>query len=298
MTSRSESCTTDIGDWKRVSGHQTRYPVYSLATGGRKIFAGGGDRLISVWSVDGGTDEFIGTLGPHTGWVKDLLYFHNDDILFSIGCNCIESWNCSRASMNHVSKRTIENSVELGATLSSDLLCMCSINGEVLASGGVDGRIHLWSFDPRDLEPLFCVPAHAGRVSSIVFSSELNALFSVGYDGTLAVFLASYNRLEQIAHFSFEGCPKLTHVCIIETKEGSCTCAIAIGTADGEILFVSLQRRGESVSKLVEKRLCLNGDSMIYSICPVVSPENKTDDSFILVGHASGLDKIRVPPFL
>eukprot|EP00551_Chaetoceros_affinis_P007780 CAMPEP_0203670362 /NCGR_PEP_ID=MMETSP0090-20130426/6452_1 /ASSEMBLY_ACC=CAM_ASM_001088 /TAXON_ID=426623 /ORGANISM="Chaetoceros affinis, Strain CCMP159" /LENGTH=262 /DNA_ID=CAMNT_0050535195 /DNA_START=169 /DNA_END=954 /DNA_ORIENTATION=+ len=31
-------------------------------------------------------------LGPHTGWVKDVIYDHTNDLIYSIGCNCIEIW--------------------------------------------------------------------------------------------------------------------------------------------------------------------------------------------------------------
>jgi hypothetical protein len=67
-------------------------------------------------------------------------------VLFSIGCKCIETWKKREDSDEwvHLFKSLIESDPMQGSTLSSDLLCLCSLaeNGRI-ESGGVDGRIHL-----------------------------------------------------------------------------------------------------------------------------------------------------------
>eukprot|EP00536_Pseudo-nitzschia_multiseries_P005287 jgi/Psemu1/318613/estExt_fgenesh1_pm.C_970004 len=246
MWSRSELKSRD---------YETKYPVYSIATASQKgknslsggpeesfLFFGSGDRWISVWKLTyNDFDEYpqdenratqapifdyVQKLGPHTGWVKALVYDDTNEILHSIGCNCIESWNCSRLNgyhlkrdnddesslpIFHITKRTIENCPNLGTTLSSDLLCLCLIKSTIgndeglcplLVSGGVDGRIHLWISDPsvkrkQDLSsfdgrtPLHTTLAHNGRVNAIAYSSAMGTIFTVGNDGVLAVFRVS-----------------------------------------------------------------------------------------------------------
>ena len=244
----------------KARNYKTKYPIYSIAAaalsqkgtnslpGGQNdifIFCGSGDRWISVWKVtnddyNGNSRnenrstqtplfEFVQKLGPHTGWVKALVYDDKNRLLHSIGCNCIESWDCSRMNgdhlqrddgddplipISHIAKRTIENCPTIGTTLSSDLLCLCLVTSTVgsddklsrlLVSGGVDGRIHLWisdhtmkrkddvsSFDGRT--PLHTILAHNSRVNAIVYSSAINTIFTVGNDGVLAVFRVSLDE--------------------------------------------------------------------------------------------------------
>jgi hypothetical protein len=164
------------------------FPIYTLAFSKNKpkngvLFSGGGDRYVTVWrkqqqtssSPPQGRNEDLWTtasqkLGPHTGWVKDVYYDGVNEILHSIGCNCIESWkkmptekeNDEPILFSHWKKSTIESSPTAGSTLSSDLLCLCGTTSirqgtnnenlgrskmmdDLLLAGGVDGRIHVWN---------------------------------------------------------------------------------------------------------------------------------------------------------
>lgn len=114
------------------------YPIFSLLNyemfTNHDVLAGGGDRYITVWRQNGqGEWEVVDQLGPHTGWVKDLATCScsfdseeetHDMYIFSIGCNCIEVWCTIDMKYKHVHKLQIDSSVELGCTLSSDLLCL------------------------------------------------------------------------------------------------------------------------------------------------------------------------------
>ena len=193
------------------------------------LFSGSGDRFITVfvgeeqqengewkWSVRQ-------RLGPHTGWVKALAMMGTSSssssssfsnsigsrwLLHSIGCNCIETWEADSNNdgdvgsdddmsltipiWKHKKKRAIESSPDQGATLSSDLLCL-AVWKEWLISGGVDGRLHIWSSDPdKPAKPLYSMAAHDGRVSALgvvgpvtASSQEGFLLFSIGHDGQL-----------------------------------------------------------------------------------------------------------------
>lgn len=148
-----------LGDMQDEEVDTRPFPIFSMTSTGRvasfQIFCGGRDRYISVWhqTKDEKNWSCRQLLGPHTGWVKDTLYDHHRDALYSIGCNCIERWERvldgdgdDEGSWTHAAKRCIESSLEGGATLSSDLLCLCACDEmHCFFAGGVDGRIHAWS---------------------------------------------------------------------------------------------------------------------------------------------------------
>lgn len=157
-------------------------------------------------------------LGPHTGWVKDLASSHpipsyynkneqeDDRFIFSIGCNCIEVWKTSNRGnqYSHVHKFMIESSVDMGTTLSSDILCLATslpscyyYNNNCtdhpyyyLLAGGVDGRIHRWTLSSCSnnsfldaVEGAVCSRGHDGRVNDLLICHFLGAVVSVGNDG-------------------------------------------------------------------------------------------------------------------
>jgi len=180
-------------------------PIYSLAfdTDCSHLFAGGGDRYVSVWKRPemhdhGGCTRWMRTqrLGPHTGWVKDILFAAGDEQLVrSIGCNCIETWskatggdNDDESNWTHNSKVSLESSPALGSTLSSDLLCLCQYQHGMFFAGGVDGRINLWgssSSGARKETIVATVAAHGGRVNALVYEPRHGVLFSGSHDGTV-----------------------------------------------------------------------------------------------------------------
>eukprot|EP00978_Attheya_sp_CCMP212_P016999 scaffold45028_cov51-Attheya_sp.AAC.1 len=167
------------------------YPIYSMVSHHGKdvdfLFCGGGDRYITVWEKRYSSSssssssslmpewKIAARLGPHTGWVKSVVYDSNLNLLHSIGCNCIETWSRQELTTNnpgetnhvndsgqdhspirridyswkHLKKRKIDSCPTNGSTLSSDLLCLCLLNPafdkNILYSGGVDGRIHKWT---------------------------------------------------------------------------------------------------------------------------------------------------------
>mmetsp|Transcript_1886 Transcript_1886/g.4931 ORF Transcript_1886/g.4931 Transcript_1886/m.4931 type:complete len:471 (+) Transcript_1886:49-1461(+) len=333
--------------------YKTKYPIYSIAAMPLKgtnlpssssssknetlLFFGSGDRWISVWKVetrnsndrirnfenDAPNFEFVQKLGPHTGWVKDLVFDDRSGLLHSIGCNCIETWNCSRVDTGHVhrtplpivhsKKRAIENSPTVGATLSSDLLCLVLISSntqgsnevpQLLVSGGVDGRIHLWLSDPTvackaDLhgqKPLHTALAHHGRVNSIVYSSAINAIYTVGNDGLLSVFRVSLNNgFEFISKLRIEedlqgNSSRLTVASITKDLEEQNKCSLMLGSSKGELHFVTseINTEGEIETRFERDRMTVAENSMVYSI----STEGCTrsiSSCRIWVGHASGL---------
>jgi len=302
----------NLDRWTEIESNQykTKYPIYSMAVMSPKratssssvdavfLFCGSGDRWISVWKLGtaNGNVEFVQKLGPHTGWVKDLVYDTKSLLLHSIGCNCIETWDCSSPSIiTHTGKRVIENSPTMGTTLSSDLLCLCllpSASPRLLVTGGVDGRIHLWVSDPSNGKlPLYTTLAHDGRVNALVYSSATKSLFTAGNDGSLCVFSASLEKgFELVSRLKLENDSnqetlRITVVSITNDAEEQGTCSLALGSSTGELYFVTAQVNAEGgIDSCVQgESMTIAENSMVYSIaCEKAS-------SRLWIGHASGL---------
>jgi WD domain, G-beta repeat len=144
----------------------TRFPIYSLAANNDTIFAGSGDRYISLWPLlellpNAAKHNPKGAwwwgqhsvkakqrLGPHTGWVKALAF--DSDCLYSIGCNRIETWTQNSVAQQRVIGSSMMMNVDIpprswtpaaaagsmvvkscvepnqACTLSSDLLCLAT----------------------------------------------------------------------------------------------------------------------------------------------------------------------------
>ena len=140
----------DVTNGKRLKP----YPIFSMMSVpndnsdscDHDLLAGGGDRYVTVWRKDKENDsgawKVVDQLGPHTGWVKDLASINyaiqstndssiDDDgniCIFSIGCNCIEVWSVIDGKYQHIHKLQVDSSIEMGCTLSSDLLCLTTFS--------------------------------------------------------------------------------------------------------------------------------------------------------------------------
>lgn len=238
-------------------GKTTPYPIFSMMSlhvnhNHHHVVSGSGNRYITIWEELEDNrqqeDDGIGVsptswrikakLGPHTGWVKDLASSHfptylakgrdvidkgeeEEKFIFSIGCNCIEVWKTTihGETYDHVYKLMIESSVEMGSTLSNDILCLATTppapyyyynnnnntsqkkkkseqqeeqkqqqqNHYYLFAGGVDGRIHRWTICNNSFSNAQVVNArgHDGRVNALLVCDTLQAVVSIGNDGVV-----------------------------------------------------------------------------------------------------------------
>lgn len=300
---------------------KNRYPIYSLTSSASHLFCGAGNRYISVWSrsvepTESGKQELFHyqqQLGPHTGWVKDLVYDNHNNLLHSIGCNCIETWDCFAVPFQHSIKRSIESSPTMGTTLSSDLLCLCLVESQhsmhhYLLSGGVDGRIHVWASNPADLgqsniEPLCSITAHGGRVNKMLYSKAIKAILSVGNDGRLSVcrirkFSDSKFVLEPISslpigqHFEKPDDLRLTALSIVGGNTNERECSVALGTSCGKVFVATLQETEDGDLDLSSHRTItqLEDEPLVYSLACL---RTETDRQ-LWVGHATGLVSVDI----
>jgi len=179
----------------------------------------------------------------------------------------------------------------------------------LLVSGGVDGRIHLWISDPTikrtdgsvNLDgrmTLHTALAHDGRVNAIVYSSAVNAIFTIGNDGALCVFrVSSDNGFELILNLKIKGDSeetptRLTAASITRELQEQRTCYLALGSSNGDLFFVTTETApdGGIVCLLKDDCVTVDGKSMIYSLaCEEETDSTTAVSSRLWVGHASGL---------
>lgn len=273
------------------------YPIHSMACDGSKtLFCGGGDRYISVWEEHNDEAAFskgwkmIQRLGPHTGWVKAVVFDAETSNLFSIGCNCIETWKRSDGEgWKHLLKSSIASDPMLGSTLSSDLLCLCVLEGDgMIASGGVDGRIHLWDASKMG-EPVFYQSAHDGRVNALAFDKLSNLLLSVGNDGYLRLWLISGGSFEECKCVDMGSKNRATSLtCWRDTSVSTNALKAAVGTSEGEVIIIRIDME-EDLSFQVLQREILEQKSVVNSILKLPDKNGVGYDTALLLAHSVGL---------
>ena len=309
------------------------YPIFSLLdcemSNNHNILAGGGDRYITVWRQnEQGEWIVVDQLGPHTGWVKDLATcscssFDSEEdthmYLFSIGCNCIEVWCTIDGKYKHVHKLQIDSSVELGCTLSSDLLCLatyadeCSNSKEknYIFAGGVDGRIHRWSIHSSSNDKFLSAgsfSAHNGRVNGLTVCRSMGVLVSIGSDGyvhcrlmdssnhpskwkVVSLDISDYFRKDNDTISSQR---KATSLCIV--YEESRSSIVCVGTSCGYLVLINIDKSDDDVIHAFFNDVEIaseevEGTVVIHALC-----SNQYEDySRILIGHSNGLSICNVP---
>lgn len=260
-------------------------------------------------------------LGPHTGWVKDMAScsltanlqagpsnVDNGAFIFSIGCNCIEVWSAVDGAYQHVQKLQIESSVEMGSTLSSDLLCIATYsefdadgaNTNNLVAGGVDGRIHRWTIQDNNFLDSGAISAHDGRVNALAVCNNINVLVSVGNDGCINCWSMDKPNPSEWKVSSLDVCrhgsesssatKKITSSCIVHEEVHRAV--IAVGTSCGKVSLVEIiKSEGNNLRVSFLKDRTIIGleeggeANVIHALC------SKKHEKFcrLIIGHRSGL---------
>lgn len=305
-------------EWEGVWEDETAkpFPIYSMAIqsstdGNIQLFCGGGDRYVSVWQSHSNKGaERTQLLGPHTGWVKAVLYQPEKNLLHSIGCNCIESWHTctdtSSSSWSHLKKLSIESSPDQGATLSSDLLCLsASGNSDYFFAGGVDGRIHLWSSNVKQADPFLSIGAHKGRINVLLYMPTSQLLLSAGHDGavqcrTLADDAPTLTDPDAIFCLPFQDADLrwTAAACVKDTKDEA---IVVLGSASGLLVGICASTRRkpgrafhmEQWSNIVT----LPDDATVHAISALHVPQTESNDNdcfIVAVGHSLGLSVVEL----
>ncbi|GAX18015.1 hypothetical protein FisN_18Hh228 [Fistulifera solaris] len=258
-----------------------RYPIFSMAVDENDgtVFCGGSDRFVTVLAATHRDDNnhFIATelqrLGPHTGWVQDV-FLASPNLLYSIGCNCIESWQKQSDRKWKPGKRfVIESDVAMGCTLSSDLLCL-ACRKDTLYAGGVDGRIHAFRKDEHS-----AVAAHKGRVNALMTTTirGIDSVLTASHDGWVYQWKMQpddQTRLERVQ--AFQSQERNTAILQIRLDKNDTEGCFVVGTSRGTILLLS-----DSMDLL--QTFCLPEPVAITAFLHV------PDAKMVLVAHSLGL---------
>ena len=230
-----------------------------------------------------------------------------DDMLHSIGCNCIESWKRKNDSITslwtHAAKRSIESSLEDGATLSGDLLCLCaSTTQDCFFAGGVDGRIHAWSIMLR-WKILSTQLAHTMdesmswrtlQLPSFSFRPVTMAPSNVAAFCHMMV-ANKVARRKDATILDANGNPlRVTAFCILQENEEAIR--FVLGTASGELICFHTATIKDSMvlgKDPASSRFGLPDDPMINAICVLEPPFDESNWS-LAVGHSLGLSLIAI----
>jgi WD40 repeat protein len=270
----------------------------SNGSNGTIIFSGAGDRYVSVWEQDdNGHWVFVDALGPHTGWVRDVLFDTMSGHLYSIGCNCIETWSQSDGGRwEHRGKSTIESSVQEGVTLSSDLLCLCDSVSPYFFSGGVDGRVHVW--DSTSMEsPCFSYPAHKGRLNAMVYHPRSEVVYTAGNDGQVNCWdLNAFDsdRINLISTFNTGNKDSRITCLAILALEKLCDYLLC-GTSNGEVFLLQLQCVGsEEPSLHLVTTFQVMNRPVVHSICV----HEQDMEPNLWIGHSRGLSVFPLSNFV
>jgi WD40 repeat protein len=260
-----------------------RYPIFSMAVDENDgtVFCGGSDRFVTVLPYAATQHNHINhsiatvqqRLGPHTGWVQDVL-LASPDLLYSIGCNCIESWQKqSDRKWKQGTRFVIESDVAMGCTLSSDLLCL-ACRKDTLYAGGVDGRIHAFR-----KEEISAMAAHKGRVNAIMTTTirGIDSVLTASHDGWVYQWKMQTDdqtRLERVQ--AFQSNERNTAILQIRLDKNDTEGCFVVGTSRGTILLLS-----DSLDLL--QTFCLPEPVAITVFLHV------PDAKMVLVAHSLGL---------
>lgn len=191
----------------------------------------------------------------------------------------------------HLQKSSIESSPVDGATLSSDLLCLCKFDKEHVLSGGVDGRLHVWNSVSMGT-PVFCCTAHEGRVNAIERANQSrDYIFTAGYDGKVKCWrcIPRFEKVELVDEYAM-GESRVTSLWTFHRKG---TDYVLCGTNEGEVGLLSL--RTEENTLKWETIFQLAQQSMVNAICV---EEQENENPHVWIGHSEGLSIFSLASFI
>jgi hypothetical protein len=159
---------------------------------------GGGDFSVDIWI--GAEDNFLYQLVLEGQTIADGL----DDSLFGAGggeVSMLITMNMSNFNEPvdiQIPNVIADTTIVPPTTFSSPIQSVAfSADGQLIAAGGTDGSIHLWSLDDPTTE-LFAIPAHSDWIRTVAFSPDGQWLASGGDDSTIMVWSAENPASEPV----------------------------------------------------------------------------------------------------
>jgi WD40 repeat protein len=162
-----------------LSGHTHCVKAVAFSPDGQTIASGSWDKTISLWDFK--SQKLLKTLSGHRLGINALVFSPRGHWIASGGLDC-ETLVWSVMSTKDRPFACLTDHPNGIVALA------CDFNGQTIASGSGDGTICIWrlssEFYPQ-LVTMQTLSAHAWRVSSLVFSSENERMFSGSWDHTI-----------------------------------------------------------------------------------------------------------------
>ncbi|MCS7264383.1 MAG: WD40 repeat domain-containing protein [Armatimonadetes bacterium] len=168
-------------------------PVSSVAFSpeGSLIAASSWDGQLRVWNAAEGSLRY--TLTAHTGWVRCIAFSPNGNLIATAGFSLLPlgSWWETPIPLWSAKDGTLLSSLRVGTwgfirghrgPISAVAF---SPNGQLIASGGNDKTVKVWSVEGR----LLCsLEGHIGLVNTVAFSTDGQYIASGDSNGTILVW--------------------------------------------------------------------------------------------------------------
>lgn len=172
-----------------LSGHTARVTTVHISPDGTQLASGGNDRCVRLWNLLTGSED---NALLHRGEVTSVRFSTNGKFLASASADhSVRLWSAITGELLHVLGGERDNLIASGYSANGHKDRVNSVrfspDDRLLASGGDDKKIRLWSVENRQLLHTFEI-GHQDAVTSLEFSQDGNLLASGSRDRSLRLW--------------------------------------------------------------------------------------------------------------